>query len=67
MNKLATIALLALSGLLAGCSGMSMRNMSTSGGAGTETMTSSGSPRFPGANSWYNNRQDISRGIYFGG
>lgn len=66
MNKLTIVTLLALSGYLAGCSDMPMRSSftSTSGGAGMDGMTSSGSA---GNNNWYNGQQDISRKMYFGG
>lgn len=68
MNKLTTLALLAASGLLAGCSDMPLRSSFTSGGTATG-MTSSGSSGTAGtgAGNWYNGRQDISRNMYFGG
>lgn len=63
MNRLTTIIVLAIGGFLAGCSDMPMRSSFSSGGAGTDGMTSSGGA----GSSWYNGQQDISRQIYFGG
>ncbi|MEC4723230.1 hypothetical protein RY831_29145 [Noviherbaspirillum sp. CPCC 100848] len=71
MNRFTTIILLAIAGFLAGCSDMPMRSSFSSGGAGTDGMTSSGGAGTPGGvsgagNSWYNGQKDISRQIYFG-